>query len=38
MPQVLSGFINPNGSVKVVEFGQTMDNVGHHLENPTNNP
>jgi hypothetical protein len=32
-PQVSVGFIKPNDPVDRVDFGQTMVNLGHHLEN-----
>jgi hypothetical protein len=38
MPQVFSWSINPNEQVIGVDFGQTMVNLGHHLENITDNP
>jgi hypothetical protein len=31
------GFINPNEQVDCVDFGQTTVNLGHHLENITDN-
>jgi hypothetical protein len=37
-PQVFSRSINPNEQVNCVDFGQTMVNLGHHLENITDNP
>jgi hypothetical protein len=33
-----AGFINPNDPVNRVDFGQTTVNLGHHLENITDNP
>jgi hypothetical protein len=30
--------INPNDLVNSVDFGQTTVNLGHHLENITNDP
>jgi hypothetical protein len=38
MPQVFMRVINPNDLVKHLDFGQTVVNLGHHLENTTNNP
>jgi hypothetical protein len=37
-PQVFIRVINPNDRVIRVDFGQTTVNLGHHLENITNNP
>jgi hypothetical protein len=37
-PQVFSRVINPNDLVNCVDFGQTTVNLGHHLENITDNP
>jgi hypothetical protein len=33
-----AGVVNPNGQVNSVDFGQTTVNLGHHLENITDNP
>jgi hypothetical protein len=30
--------VNPNEQVNSVDFGQTTVNLGHHLENITNDP
>jgi hypothetical protein len=37
-PRFSAGLINPNEQVNCIDFGQTMVNLGHHLENFTNNP
>jgi hypothetical protein len=37
-PRFSAGFINPNDPVNRVDFGQTMVNLVHHLENIPNNP
>jgi hypothetical protein len=37
-PQVFAGLINPNDLVNSVDFGQTMVNLGHHLDNITDRP
>jgi hypothetical protein len=37
-PRFSAGFIKPNDPVKHVDIGQTTVNLGHHLENITNNP
>jgi hypothetical protein len=37
-PQVSAELINPNDPVNRVDFGQMTVNLGHHLENITNNP
>jgi hypothetical protein len=37
-PQVFGRVINPNDLVNRVDFGQTTINLGHHLENITDNP
>jgi hypothetical protein len=37
-PRFLAGLINPNDPVNSVDFGQTMVNLGHHLENITDKP
>jgi hypothetical protein len=37
-PRFSAEFINPNDTVKRVDFGHTTVNLGHHLENTTNNP
>jgi hypothetical protein len=37
-PQVFSRKVNPNEQVNSVDFGQTMDNLCHHLETITNKP
>jgi hypothetical protein len=37
-PWVFSRIFNPNEQVNRVDFGQTTVNLGHHLENITNNP
>jgi hypothetical protein len=37
-PRFSAGLINPNDPVNSVDFGQTMVNLGHHLENITNKP
>jgi hypothetical protein len=38
MPQVFSWKVNPKERVNSVDFGQTTDNLGHHLETITNKP
>jgi hypothetical protein len=37
-PQVFSRSVNPNEQVNKVDFGQMTVNLGHHLENITNDP
>jgi hypothetical protein len=37
-PQIFIWVLNPSDLVKQDDFGQTMVNLGHHLENTTNNP
>jgi hypothetical protein len=37
-PRFSAGLINPNDPVNGVDFGQTTVNLGHHLENITDNP
>jgi hypothetical protein len=37
-PHVFSRSVNPNEQVNKVAFGQTTVNLGHHLENITNDP
>jgi hypothetical protein len=37
-PRFSAGFINPNDPVNWVDCGQTMINLGHHLENIPDNP
>jgi hypothetical protein len=37
-PRFSAGLPNPNDPVNSVEFGQTTVNLGHHLENITNDP
>jgi hypothetical protein len=37
-PRFSAGFINPNDPVNRVDFGPTTANLGHHLENITDNP
>jgi hypothetical protein len=37
-PRFWTGFFNPKDPVNRVDFGQTTVNLGHHLENITNDP
>jgi hypothetical protein len=37
-PRFSTRLINPDDPVNSVDFGQTMVNLGHHLENITNKP
>jgi hypothetical protein len=37
-PRFSAGLINPNDPVNSVDFGQTMVNLGHHVENITDKP
>jgi hypothetical protein len=37
-PRFSAELINPNDPVNSVDFGQMTVNLGHHLENITNNP
>jgi hypothetical protein len=37
-PRFSAGLINPNDPVNGVDFGRTTVNLGHHLENITNDP
>jgi hypothetical protein len=36
-PRFSVGLINPNDTVNSVDFGQMTVNLGHHLENITDN-
>jgi hypothetical protein len=37
-PRFSAGLINPNDQVNSVHFGQTTVNLGHHVENITDDP
>jgi hypothetical protein len=37
-PGFQPGLFNPNEPVNSIDFGQTTVNLGHHLENITDNP